>query len=431
MMEDIELEIDFGDSDKGEDELELEIDFNEEENNPKDETRNPFSETKDIKTSSFGAFQNKKGNGLGISEKDEIDLKFKDYKILHPYVAKLQIKDVSLNNNLGIKNRYYLIKVLVKGEDEIIGFFAKWGKVGGDSDYLFESAQTTEEAILKFKAKFLEKTFNDWDNKENFNPVVGGYTMLGIDEIETEQGGDDSGVNRDINQRRFLEKLELIDKKIIMEISQLNYEIALVLRELFSVTGLSEIMSEIGVDRLKLGMENLKTINITGAHQVLCDLQEELTGKSKRFNRIFELSDQFDKYIPLLRRKSTVNLIDDVEKLKIRFMVVEHLRDIITSVELFRAIEMKSGAEKNPIDLIYSRLNTHLEKVERESEAYELVLQMMTTHGENHNAFELELKDVFYLKNEEQDVSFYPFRKLERKLLWLGGRNSKISSVLK
>lgn len=437
--DEIELEIDFGDSNQPQqdNEIELEIDFGDSKK-PEEKTENkPFSESqkKDF-TPTFGDLNIKpkpKVTSFGIFKKCPIDLKFKDYKVLHPYVAKLQIKDVALINMKGIKNRYYLIKVLVKGNNEDIGFFAKWGRIGSDPDYLFEKTSSVQEAIKKFKAKFLEKTFNEWDKKENFNPVVGGYTMLGLGNFENfeQETEKKTGKERNMNDLKFLEKLELIDKKIMTEVSSLNYELAMVMRDIFSVNNLSNIISDVGVDKLKLGLENLRRINVTGAHQTLFELQNELTSNSKRFNRIFQLSEKFDQYIPILRRKANVNLIDDLDKLKMRFSVVEHVRDVLPSVELYKAIVMKSGAEKNPIDLIYGKLETHLVKIEKETEEFELVVQMMGTHGKNHGTFELELRDVFALKNNEQEVNFYPFKKINRKLLWLGGRASKMGCILK
>lgn len=432
--DEIELEIDFGDSGAGNknEEVELEIDFGG------NDTKKDSGVKDDVfvigaKGTSGDQKKGASPSSFSLFKRDPIDMKFKDYKVVFPYVAKLQIKDVSMSNTKDLKNRFYTIKILYKENPNEIGFFAKWGRIGMESDYLYDKAESREEAEKMFRKKFLEKTFNNWDDRDNFNPVVGGYTMLGVanydnEEEEIEKSG---GRRRNLQEKQFMEKLELVDKKIMTEISSLGYEKAMVMRDLFSVTRMSDIMSDIGIDKLRLGLENLTMRNITGAHQVLAELQNELTSKGKRFNTIFGLSEKFDKFVPMLRRKSSVNLIDNLDKIRTRFTVVEHLRDIITPVKLYKAIQMKSGAEKNPIDLIYNRLGFEISKVEKESKEHDLVLQMMGTHGEIHQNFELELRDIFSVKGDEIEVDFYPFRKLDRKLLWLGGRESKMANILK
>ncbi len=56
-------------------------------------------------------------------------------------------------------------------------------------------------AVKDFKKKFKDKTKNDWDDRQNFNPVKGKYTLIEMDDAGDEEDEEDkaravSAVNR-------------------------------------------------------------------------------------------------------------------------------------------------------------------------------------------------------------------------------------------
>lgn len=175
----------------------------------------------------------------------------------------------------------------------------------------------------------------------------------------------------DRKQRERLEwksKLNSLDQKVQNEISSLNYEVAHVMRSLYSLTEADHYLSELGIDRNELDLANLSVLNINNAHLILSDIQSELQNRNKKFNRIFELSSNFAKVVPLLSKKKTINLIDDIEKIRARFRILEGLRSVMTICEIYKGLNLERGSEKNPIDLIHQDLPTKFMKVHSSSE---------------------------------------------------------------
>jgi poly [ADP-ribose] polymerase len=106
------------------------------------------------------------------------------------------------------------------------------------------------------------------------------------------------------------------------------------------------------------------------------------------------------------------------------------LRGPLTILKASKSIELRPGAEKNPIDLIYKQLETKLEKMPSNSKEFELVEQLMTTHGKTHSYFSLQLIDVFKINNSRDKAKIWPFRKLSKKLLWKGAKTPTIATYL-
>ena len=49
----------------------------------------------------------------------------------------------------------------------------RWGRVGEDGQNSTSYFTDLEEAIKSFKKKFLDKTKNQWENREYFTPAPG------------------------------------------------------------------------------------------------------------------------------------------------------------------------------------------------------------------------------------------------------------------
>uniref|UniRef100_A0A8C4RPL8 Poly [ADP-ribose] polymerase n=1 Tax=Erpetoichthys calabaricus TaxID=27687 RepID=A0A8C4RPL8_ERPCA len=87
------------------------------------------------------------------------------------------ITNVQYNNN-----KYYLIQLLQDDSELVFSVWMRWGRVGkiGQS-----SLVTCGVDLLKakniFKKKFLDKTKNEWDNREHFEKVPGKYDIVKMD----------------------------------------------------------------------------------------------------------------------------------------------------------------------------------------------------------------------------------------------------------
>lgn len=342
------------------------------------------------------------------------------------------LDDVALNIATAPAKKYYVMKILKninsRGEAGDFGpkfiLSLKWGKMGDRESTVvhWEEFSNAGDAEKAFKVKFSEKSFNDWDDRENYSHVDGGYRLVTEAEVE----GGISSIFQRIRQTRnqesgqmelenldktildkkhreraeWKEKLNSLDQKVQFEISNLNFEVAHVMRSLFSLTEADRYISELGIDRNELDLANLSVVNINNAHLILSDIQSELQNKNKKFNRIFELSSNFAKLVPLLSKKKTISLIDDIEKIRARFRILEGLRSIMTICEIYKGLHLERGSEKNPIDLIHQELPTKFMRILNTSEEFQVVEKMLGVMGTTHTNFSLELIDVFNLANQ-------------------------------
>uniref|UniRef100_A0A8C4RRE2 Poly [ADP-ribose] polymerase n=1 Tax=Erpetoichthys calabaricus TaxID=27687 RepID=A0A8C4RRE2_ERPCA len=93
------------------------------------------------------------------------------------YDVMLNQTNVQYNNN-----KYYLIQLLQDDSELVFSVWMRWGRVGkiGQS-----SLVTCGVDLLKakniFKKKFLDKTKNEWDNREHFEKVPGKYDIVKMD----------------------------------------------------------------------------------------------------------------------------------------------------------------------------------------------------------------------------------------------------------
>lgn len=53
---------------------------------------------------------------------------------------------------------------------------------GEDGQNAMKCCGSVDDAIKDFKKKFKDKTKNDWDNRSNFKPAAGKYTLLEMDD---------------------------------------------------------------------------------------------------------------------------------------------------------------------------------------------------------------------------------------------------------
>ena len=97
--------------------------------------------------------------------------------------------DCMLNQtNIGQNNnKFYVIQMLQQG-----GWYRvwnRWGRVGEPGQNVMKGPFSSEEAAAsEFCKKFRDKTKNAWEDRDNFTPVKGKYTLL---EMDDEEGGEE------------------------------------------------------------------------------------------------------------------------------------------------------------------------------------------------------------------------------------------------
>ena len=64
--------------------------------------------------------------------------------------------------------------------------YTRWGRVGEPGQQATKEHSNKEDGIKDFKKKFTDKTKNKWENRANFEPKPGKYTLLEMDDDDDE-----------------------------------------------------------------------------------------------------------------------------------------------------------------------------------------------------------------------------------------------------
>lgn len=80
---------------------------------------------------------------------------------------------------------------------------------------------------------------------------------------------------------------------------------------------------------------------------------------------------------------------------------------------------------------IYSQLNCTLTRLQYKDENFNLLQQTMFTHGSTHNNFQLHLREAFQVSRQSEIDRFFPYAKLDRKMLWHSAKPSELLYKLK
>ena len=128
-------------------------------------------------------------------------------EIVEGYAVMLNLTDISYGQKG--HNKFYQIQIQKKNGSYCL--FTKWGRVGAKNPQSKQMEFSSKiEAIQEFKSKFREKTVNDWDDRERFQPKPGKYTLINV---ETANSNPDS-INKEIT---MLNKRNNLIKKRIKE----------------------------------------------------------------------------------------------------------------------------------------------------------------------------------------------------------------------
>lgn len=89
-------------------------------------------------------------------------------------------------------------------------------------------------------------------------------------------------------------------------------------------------------------------------------------------------------------------------------------------------------SSKDPIDVNYEMLKTDIKVVNRDSEEAETSRKYVkNTHPTMHNAYDLEVVDIFKIQCEGESQHYKPFKQLHnRRLLWHGSRTTNFTGIL-
>ncbi|XP_063775031.1 poly [ADP-ribose] polymerase 1 [Pseudophryne corroboree] len=306
-------------------------------------------------------------------------------------------------------NSYYKLQLIEHDRDARYWVFRSWGRVGTviGSNKL-EEMSSKEEAIDHFLSLYQEKTGNVW-HSTNFTKYPNKFYPLEIDYGQEED----------------------VVKKLSVSAgtkSKLPKPVQELIKLIFDVESMKKAMVEFEIDLQKMPLGKLSKRQIQSAYSILNEVQQAVS-ESAGEARLLDLSNRFYTLIPHDFGMKKPPLLDKEEYIQAKVQMLDNLLDIEVAYSLLRG--GTDDTEKDPIDVKYEKIKTDIKVVDKDSEEANIIRQYVkNTHAETHNAYDLEVIDIFKIEREGERQRYKPFKQLNnRQLLWHGSRTTNFAGI--
>lgn len=320
------------------------------------------------------------------------------------YSSVLALTDIKNN-----KNSYYKLQVLKADMENKFWLFRSWGRIGTSvGDTMTDSYSSAQIAVGEFEKIFKAKTGNTWNSGEPFKKKRGKYYLLEVD-YESEKSA------KTINEKSS------IPSKLAASVQDL-------MKLLFDMESMRKAMISFDLDLVKMPLGKLSKNQLQEAYKVLSELSELVaTGGSNA--KFVGLSNKFYTLVPHNFGMRNAPLIDTLELIRGKREMVDSLLEIEIAYAMLQA---DVDDTLNPLDAHYGQLRTKLKALDHDSNEFQLIQTYVTnTHGQTHDAYTLEIQDVFKVKREGEKKKFKQFQSLHnRQLLWHGSRLTNYVGIL-
>ncbi|XP_032480414.1 poly [ADP-ribose] polymerase 2 isoform X1 [Phocoena sinus] len=334
----------------------------------------------------------------------------------HVYCEGNDVYDVMLNQtNLQFNNnKYYLIQLLEDDAQRNFSVWMRWGRVGKMGQHsLAACSGDLNKAKEIFQKKFLDKTKNNWEDREKFEKVPGKYDMLQMDYTTNTQSEEETNKGESLKSRLKPE-------------SQLDLRVQELMKLICNVQAMEEMMVEMKYDTKKAPLGKLTVAQIKAGYQSLKKI-EDCIRAGQHGRALVEACNEFYTRIPHDFGLRTPPLIRTEKELSDKVQLLEALGDIEIAIKLVRT-ELQSP--EHPLDQHYRKLHCALHPLDHESYEFKVISQyLQSTHAPTHSDYTMTLLDVFEVEKEGEKEAFREDLH-NRMLLWHGSRLSNWVGIL-
>ncbi|XP_069464784.1 poly [ADP-ribose] polymerase 1 [Ambystoma mexicanum] len=307
-------------------------------------------------------------------------------------------------------NSYYKLQLLEGDKETRYWVFRSWGRVGTviGSNKL-EEMSSKEEAIDHYLELYQDKTGNSF-HTTNFTKYPNKFYPLEIDY------GQEEDVVKQLSMNAGTK-------------SKLAQPIQDLIKMIFDVESMKKAMVEFEIDLQKMPLGKLSKRQIQSAYSVLSEVQTAVSGGGSE-PQILDLSNRFYTLIPHDFGMKKPPLLNSLEYIQAKVQMLDNLLDIEVAYSLLRSGSDEGG--KHPIDVKYDKIKTDIKVVAKDSKEANLIKQYVkNTHAATHNAYDLEVIDIFKIEREGERQRYKPFTELHnRQLLWHGSRTTNFAGIL-
>lgn len=310
----------------------------------------------------------------------------------HVYCEGNDVYDVMLNQtNLQFNNnKYYLIQLLEDDAQRHFSVWMRWGRVGKMGQHsLVACSGDLNKAKEIFQKKFLDKTKNNWEDREKFEKVPGKYDMLEMDYTTNTQSEEES-------------KGDSLKSPLKPE-SQLDLRVQELIELICNVQAMEETMVEMKYDTKKAPLGKLTVAQIKAGYRSLKKI-EDCIRAGQHGRALMEACNEFYTRIPHDFGLRTPPLIRTEKELSDKVQLLEALGDIEIAIKLVKT-ELQSP--EHPLDQHYRKLHCALHPLDHESYEFKVISQyLQSTHAPTHRDYTMTLLDVFEVEKEGEKEAF-------------------------
>nr|XP_054752032.1 protein mono-ADP-ribosyltransferase PARP3-like [Lytechinus pictus] len=332
--------------------------------------------------------------------------------------------DCMLNQtNIGHNNnKYYVVQLL----QSHLGYavFTRWGRVGESGQQATQEFNGSDiEAAKKFFCKkFNDKTKNKWEDRANFVPKAGKYTLIEVEDADNEELQETS------------EKLAEVDdsSKTVLP-SKLDKVTQDFVKLVFNEDMFKEQMTKFEIDVKKMPLGKLSKAQIAKGFEALEELEDAIQKKANK-GKLSELSSKFYTIIPHSFGRNIPPLIDDAEKIQAKKDMLIVLGDIELALGMQKEKKKKDAAAgdaiPHPLDVKYDLLKCNLELLDPSSKEFKIVKTYIANTG--NSGSEKQLLHVWKMDREDEIDRFTAHTDItNRRLLWHGTNVAVVAAILK
>eukprot|EP00094_Tigriopus_californicus_P008027 TCALIF_07727-PA protein Name:"Similar to Parp1 Poly [ADP-ribose] polymerase 1 (Rattus norvegicus)" AED:0.26 eAED:0.26 QI:26/1/1/1/1/1/8/253/558 len=309
------------------------------------------------------------------------------------------------------KNSYYKLQLLEHDTKPKWYVFRSWGRVGTTiGGTKLENFTLREDAIRDFESLYVDKTGNEWRNRDQFEKVAGKFFPMDLD-----LGQDQEDI----------QKLELSKSH-----SKLAKPIQALIALIFDIESMRQAMLEFEIDLTKMPLGKLSKKQIMHAYEILTEVKGFCEDNSGSETKFLDASNRFFTLIPHDFGMKSPPILNSHEEVKTKLDMLDNLLEIEIAFNL-----LQSGAsekDQDPIDAHYAKLHTKLDVLPRDSKEFQILERYaLNTHAKTHNTYSLEIVDIFKVKRKGESEKFKKYKDLHnRMLLWHGSRTTNYVGIL-
>lgn len=306
--------------------------------------------------------------------------------------------NVDANNN-----KYYIIQVVKSGAKH--SCWTRWGRVGEPGQNANQVCPSLAAAQDAFKKKFQDKTKNKWENRNDFKPAPGKYTLLEIDHAD------------DVAEQTQTAPTSASSKQCSLE-PKLRETVQLI----FNQDMFKEGMQNLGIDVDKMPLGKLSKTQVDKGVKVLEDLKKAIDANQK--SKFGEYTSQYYTLIPHNFGRTAPPKIATVDQVHKEFELLHTLGDIAIGV----AATDTTSAE-HPDDANYKALHTSMKHLDPKSEEFKIIQTYTEATQGNRKC---KIIDVFEVDRSGEGTRFQEHADLgNRKLFWHGTSVPVVVAILK